>query len=607
MTTTEQALAEAPNELELAEKARRERLPIPSHNGLLHPDRWAMFGRIANTVSDTEFVPRGLRGNAPAVMACLLYGDAQGLHPSVALTEIHIVDGKPTMSATLMVGKIRMATDPATGKTMGHKLRREEIWEDVDGVKTFVGTIAHGIRGDDGETDSFRFDLRMAMRAGLMTKHNWKSYPEAMCWARCVSQLARMLFPDVFLGQSAYTGEELGLEDTTDDGVPEVDAKPLPAQLEAAPGEPEAEPPAPEPEPVVTPGQRDHEPGCNGAIDHEGPCVVILDVRDEDGTLVGSYTKGNDPFEALGLDADAYEIIAAIEHAPGGIVIREKAEPVVGEVTHHPEEEPNAEAETADDGAATETGEEAGTPAGGTGGADPGAGGAEGTGGDTETPPAPGAQAQIASLTIPKVMEAVAAAKERGDKAFILGVLHYEETKAQPRVRLVTTLQETIAELERAEREAAGDAAALAEHEAELEAELRRMGTPTTEDDEPVAEVAPPAAETPPAFTPGGPTAIAPPPEPPKRVAVLKVRAACAWMEEHHPEETAWRYEAIVAAAAHIYGRMHDGPIHSLEELTDEELEQIWNACPDNAREALAILDPADLEQIGKNTLGGGR
>jgi hypothetical protein len=47
----------------------------------------------------------------------------------------------------------------------------------------------------------------MAQRAGLANKQVWKAYPEAMLWARAVSQLCRMLFPDCFAG-GTYTPEE---------------------------------------------------------------------------------------------------------------------------------------------------------------------------------------------------------------------------------------------------------------------------------------------------------------------------------------------------------------------------------------------------------------
>lgn len=182
---------------------RSQTLPAP-RGGPLVPGEWEQLSRIAKTIAATEFVPKGLRGNGHGVMACILYGRDQGLSPMVALSEIHMVDGKPTMSAALIAGKVRMA---------GHKVWREAVY---DGQNNVVGITAHGERLD-GTRDSFTFTLDMARRAGLAGKHNWKAYPEAMLWARACTQLARMLFSDVFIG-SVYTADEMGAE-TDEDGA----------------------------------------------------------------------------------------------------------------------------------------------------------------------------------------------------------------------------------------------------------------------------------------------------------------------------------------------------------------------------------------------------
>jgi hypothetical protein len=188
-----------------------EIIPLPDESDepgtaiALLPDAadWSMLRKIATTVVHTDFVPKGLRGNAPAVMACLLYGRERGLGPMKALQEISMVDGRPTESATLMAATIRRA---------GHRLWREEHRNDEG---TVVAVTAHGERMD-GTQDSFTFTLEMAGRANLLGKNNWKQYPEAMMWSRAVSALARALFSDVFLG-STYVPDELGA-DVVEDG-----------------------------------------------------------------------------------------------------------------------------------------------------------------------------------------------------------------------------------------------------------------------------------------------------------------------------------------------------------------------------------------------------
>lgn len=196
---TESAPGRAGTEIEVKQ-------PVPQiglYNGLMSPDRWSLFGRIAYAIKDTEFVGKAMRKRPDAIMACLLYGDSLNLHPSVSLTDVYIVDGHPGISGALMLAKIREA---------GHKIRFEELYDD-QGVHT--GATAYGERIKDGEveeTDEWTYTIEDAIRAGLLPnsspKAAWNTVPKVMCRWRALAQLARFLFPDVFRGQAIYTPDE---------------------------------------------------------------------------------------------------------------------------------------------------------------------------------------------------------------------------------------------------------------------------------------------------------------------------------------------------------------------------------------------------------------
>lgn len=143
-------------------------------------------------IASTDFVPKGLRGNLPAILACVATGRALGLPDMAALRSIHIVDGKATFSAELMVSLVRKRGHSITGSY-------------GEGSVTVTGR-----RHDNGDEMSVTWTIAMAERAGLANKTNWKNYPEAMLWARAVSQLCRMLFADVFAGET-YTPDEAEL------------------------------------------------------------------------------------------------------------------------------------------------------------------------------------------------------------------------------------------------------------------------------------------------------------------------------------------------------------------------------------------------------------
>lgn len=155
-------------------------------------------------IAGTEFVPPGLRGNLPAILACVATGRALGIADMTALRSIHIIDGKATFSAELMVMLARQR---------GHSIQGQV----TEGKATVTGT-----RKDNGDTMTVEWTTAMADRAGLLGKSNWKKYPEAMLWARAVSQLCRELFADCFAG-ATYTLEELGEEHTAQTGEPTVD------------------------------------------------------------------------------------------------------------------------------------------------------------------------------------------------------------------------------------------------------------------------------------------------------------------------------------------------------------------------------------------------
>ena len=144
-------------------------------------------------IAGTEFVPPGLRGNLPAILACVATGRALGIADMTALRSIHIIDGKATFSAELMVMLARQRGHSITGEVSEGR------------------AVVTGTRTDNGDTMKVEWTLGMAERAGLLGKQNWKKYPEAMLWARAVSQLCRELFADCFAG-ATYTPEEIGAE-----------------------------------------------------------------------------------------------------------------------------------------------------------------------------------------------------------------------------------------------------------------------------------------------------------------------------------------------------------------------------------------------------------
>lgn len=174
----------------------------------LAPAAW----QLAHRVSGTDFVPTAMRNKPEAVLACILAGHEAGISPMQALAKIHVIEGRPAMSAELMRALVLRH---------GH-----ELWiEEQSSTRVVVG----GKRGGGTRETKVTWTLDDAKRAGLDQRQNWKKYPRAMLMARATAELCRAVFPDVLAGIS-HTIEEL-----TDGDVIDVDYGP-PEVVEATTG-----------------------------------------------------------------------------------------------------------------------------------------------------------------------------------------------------------------------------------------------------------------------------------------------------------------------------------------------------------------------------------
>ena len=54
---------------------------------------------LAEIIANTDFVPKGLRGNQPAILAAILYGHEVGLEPMQSLAKISVIEGRPSLWA----------------------------------------------------------------------------------------------------------------------------------------------------------------------------------------------------------------------------------------------------------------------------------------------------------------------------------------------------------------------------------------------------------------------------------------------------------------------------------------------------------------------------
>lgn len=183
-------------------------------------------------------------GDPGKVMLMAETGDMLGIHPMAALVGVHIIEGRPSISANLMGGLVRKA---------GHKLRVQTQGSIEDGTLEATATL---VREDDPDYPFVvTWNVGKATRAGLLPgkeSSNWRKYPDAMMKARAISEVIREGAPDVLMGGNVYTPEEMGAV-VDEQGEPVEMTQVRETQPPAAPKQqaPIVDPQAADPEPTT--------------------------------------------------------------------------------------------------------------------------------------------------------------------------------------------------------------------------------------------------------------------------------------------------------------------------------------------------------------------
>lgn len=154
---------------------------------------WGELQQLSTALSQSSLVPAVFRRQPANVVAIALTGQELGWGVATAMRFIQVIDGKPTVTPEGMLALVRRAGHSVNGKS-----------------SSLYATVA-GRRKDNGDEMEVTFTMEDATRAKLAGKDNWKTYPEAMLWARALAMLCRRLFSDVLLG-AAYVPDEMGVE-----------------------------------------------------------------------------------------------------------------------------------------------------------------------------------------------------------------------------------------------------------------------------------------------------------------------------------------------------------------------------------------------------------
>lgn len=198
---------------------------------------------------------------AEQAFAKILVGRDLGLSPTQAMMGIHIIDGKPELSANLQAAFVK--------RTPGYDYRVTELTDQACEIAYYR---------DGEEIGRSRFTIEDAKKAGLGGRGPWKAYPRNMLFARAMSNGVAFFCPEVTGGLRVYSDGEISGDET-------------PPAIDNAANEPEPEPTDAD---VISDDDQERERALQAAHDAFG---AYVDARLDPDRLDLKLTE-------LGADAD---------------------------------------------------------------------------------------------------------------------------------------------------------------------------------------------------------------------------------------------------------------------------------------------------------------
>lgn len=155
-----------------------------------HGMSFSDMASMAHTLLKSGFLPHAIKTPEQA-LTIMVTGKELGLGFMESLRSINVIQGKPTMSAQLLLGLCYRTKEV------------EKAYCEEESEQKCVYVLQ---RKGSPEYKSV-FTIQDAQRMGLAGKDNWKKQPATMLKWRAISAACRVVFPDAISG--VYTPEEI--------------------------------------------------------------------------------------------------------------------------------------------------------------------------------------------------------------------------------------------------------------------------------------------------------------------------------------------------------------------------------------------------------------
>ena len=146
----------------------------------------------ATTLAKSSLVPSAFRGKPADIYLAMKMGRELGLGDVQSLQSIHVIQGRPTVSAQTMIALIRKNFPDAY----------------INIVSDCNGATCTMARSKEDKENAYvaHWNMKKAQGMNLTSKDNWRKQPENMMRWRAVSEAARFIFPDAIMNM--YTPDE---------------------------------------------------------------------------------------------------------------------------------------------------------------------------------------------------------------------------------------------------------------------------------------------------------------------------------------------------------------------------------------------------------------
>lgn len=174
---------------------------------------------LAGILVKSRLLPDSVQ-SPEAAFAIIATGRELGLTAMQSLRSIHVIKGKTILSADLVAALVKSRRD-----VCAYFMLIESTTERATYKTQRVG---------EPEATTLTFTFDDAKRAQVTGNPNWTKFPAAMLRARCITALARAVYPDLAMG--IYDPDELEVAPVAPQQAYEVvkpEAPPAPSQVSA--------------------------------------------------------------------------------------------------------------------------------------------------------------------------------------------------------------------------------------------------------------------------------------------------------------------------------------------------------------------------------------